>query len=215
MIMKSNTKLVFPQQSYDGLGLAPDVLTDIFDYLQDGDVQKVVEFGSGSSTGFLLSCRHTYDLEFSLDSFDHSTEYCFKSPSSHDNFNLMIRDLVQYTDEEYLEILNSSNIPTGSLFSKENYGDWRAKNVFYAIEEGDLANCYDLVVLDGPNGNGRSVAFRYLVDRVRTGTKIVIDDYHHYPFVESCKKILNVKLLKKINKPDFHPLHGYAVLEVI
>ena len=87
--------------------------------------------------------------------------------------------------------------------------------MFYNIKKDDLDGYYDMVILDGPNGNGRSIAFRHLVDKVRPGTKIIVDDYHHYPFIEDCKKLLNVNIIKQINLPDFHRLHGYAILEVV
>ena len=50
--------------------------------------------------------------------------------------------------------------------------------------------------------------------RVDQLTKIVIDDYWHHPFLAHCKKLLNVRLIKKKKLPEFHPLHGYAILEV-
>lgn len=206
--------LSFPAACFSGTGLDPFQLRDVVPYLEDGSIQKIVEFGSGSSTEFFLTLRAMYNLPFSLDSFDHSQEYCFKPSQDYHDFNLRLRPLMQYTDEEFDQILEGADIPPGQFLPQDQYNNFRAHNTFYKIEDGDLEEYYDLIILDGPNGNGRSIAFRHLRDRVRSGTKIVIDDYHHYPFLAQCHQLLNVRLIKEQQLPDFHPLHGYAILEV-
>jgi hypothetical protein len=224
-------KLVFPPACFTGMGLCHNVLRDIVGYLKTGNIKKIVEFGSGSSTEFLLTFKEMYNLEFSVESYDHMLfeglmPILERNGSTLDvanhniisnsiNFVFKDRHLVQYTDEEYSQIMNGSDFPQGEDLAEKEHDNFRSKNVFYNIKKDDLEGYYDMVILDGPNGNGRSIAFRHLVNKIRTGTKIIIDDYHHYPFIEDCKKFLNVNIIKQINLPDFHRLHGYAILEVV
>ena len=37
---------------------------------------------------------------------------------------------------------------------------------------------YDLIIIDGPNGNGRNIAYLHIKDRVKKNSIIFIDDYN-------------------------------------
>ena len=39
----------------------------------------------------------------------------------------------------------------------------RQRNNFYNIQPGDISGVYDLMILDGPNGNGRNIAFLHML----------------------------------------------------
>ena len=72
----------------------------------------------------------------------------------------------------------------------------------------------DLVVLDGPNGNGRSISFLHLKDKLSKKSFILIDDSDHYDFVERCKQVLNAEVIVHENDPSIHPLFNYTIVEV-
>ena len=68
----------------------------------------------------------------------------------------------------------------------------RQINCFYDIDEYDLQKNYDLVILDGPHGNGRNLAFLIIKQYIEPGTFIFIDDIVHYDFEEKLKMCYDV-----------------------
>tara|TARA_B100000287_G_C20422066_1_gene697938 strand:+ start:162 stop:809 length:648 start_codon:yes stop_codon:yes gene_type:complete len=215
MTISVDTTIEYPVLCFQGMGLDPHLLTIILTCLKSGQIKRVLEFGSGSSTQFLLSMREKFNLDYSIDSFDHDEEHCFKAQKDYEKFELKIRKLIQYSDSEFSQILQGNDIPPGIEVPVESYGKFRMKNVFYDVKDTDLTGHYDLVILDGPNGNGRSVCFNHISKHLKKGSVIVIDDYHHHPYMQHCQKLINTRMVRVVNFFDFHPLHGYAILEVV
>ena len=68
---------------------------------------------------------------------------------------------------------------------------------FYDLEESDFStSMYDLVILDGHHGHGRSQAFEFLKNKLAPGCLMVIDDFDHYSFVEDFEKMFPNSVLK-------------------
>ena len=61
----------------NGMGLHSTQLEQLAVILKDG-INKVVEFGSGNSTQFLVDFRKEHGLNFQVHSFDHHPLYCYK-----------------------------------------------------------------------------------------------------------------------------------------
>ena len=55
---------------------------------------------------------------------------------------------------------------------------WRQRNCFYNIENNDIVGEYDIIVIDGPNGNGRNISYLHFMKNVKSGTIIVLDDHN-------------------------------------
>jgi hypothetical protein len=70
------------------------------------------------------------------------------------------------------------------FFKKITAVHTRQRNTFYEIKEGELPDVIDVMIVDGPHGNGRSIAFLHGIGRLRKGSFVVIDDYNHYDFIE-------------------------------
>lgn len=103
--------------------------------------------------------------------------------------------------QKLLEILdnftNARIIEFGSGKSTEFFNDYiieTNKNNFYEIKNNEITGTYDLVVLDGPNGNGRRIAFLYLINHLRNGTFVFIDDYTHYDFIERFGQLFDYEI---------------------
>jgi hypothetical protein len=51
------------------------------------------------------------------------------------------------------------------------------------------------MIVDGPHGNGRSIAFLHSIGRLQKGSYVVIDDYNHYDFVEKFQLLFKTQLI--------------------
>ncbi len=197
----------------DGMGLHSSQLKQLEKIITDNDIETIVEFGSGQSTKFFSDLREEKDLSYSLHSFDHNEEYSY--PNTHDFLNLNIVEITKCNDENFEEMFETKT------YNKEKFvncqyekNNFRVKNSFYDITSDDLPENIDLVVLDGPNGNGRSISFLHLKDKLSKKSFILIDDSDHYDFVERCKQVLNAEVIVHENDPSIHPLFNYTIVEV-
>ena len=59
----------------------------------------------------------------------------------------------------------------------------------------------EIMVLDGPNGNGRSLAFALLADRLLIPAWLVVDDYDHYPFLEDLGRLFEFSVIARLDTP--------------
>lgn len=83
---------------------------------------------------------------------------------------------------------------------------------FYDITESNLPDSIDMVILDGPNGIGRSKAFELLTGKVSKGCKVMIDDSEHYPFVDKFLEVFpDAKLIERFDgRETIHRTFCYA-----
>ena len=100
---------------------------------------------------------------------------------------------------------------------------WRQRNCFYDINSDELNRKYDLIIIDGPNGNGRNIAYLHLQNCVKPGSIIFIDDFnasdgdYDYKFIENLKNILNVEEIETFtnNNPSWELGCNFAIYRVI
>jgi len=79
---------------------------------------------------------------------------------------------------------------------------YRQKNCFYKFQENDLKDKYDVMVLDGPNGNGRNFSYLHMYTRIKKGGLIFIDDIDHYDFEPKMNTFFNTKTIYKLLGDD-------------
>ena len=196
-----------------GMGLHSIVLRHIIEIIEKNDIKQIVEFGSGASTKFLLNLRHYLNKDYFITSFDHHPVYCFKE--IHENLKFNRLDLESCDDQEFEKMFNLGIIDKQKFINTQHEKDnFRAKNTFYMINDGTLPDNIDLVILDGPNGNGRSISFLYLKEKIVDECFIVIDDVDHYDFINRCMQVFDVQVLVHEQHHDIHPLFNYAILRV-
>lgn len=179
----------FEKYKNDGWGLSKKCFEEIFKVLAtikisskiDNEI-NVVEFGSGMSTEFLVDMINE-GFNLKITSFDNDLNYCSKV--EHPNLKLLIRDLVDCSDEDFKNQFINKSYNKDSFKLKTTQVHTRQKNTFYDIKEGDLPEVIDLMIVDGPHGNGRSIGYLHGINRLKKGSFVVIDDYNHYPFVEN------------------------------
>lgn len=195
--------------------LAESSLAALVTAVKDTPSPRVCEFGAGMSTRFLQAY---YAAGVEIDAFEHQAQYAeaLRRDCHAPGIRIHERPLLEYSQADRIALLASTletEVAQGRAtpFPSERYGETRTPNLFYAIQEGDLAAEYDAVILDGPNGDGRSLAFPYLRERLRPGSLVLIDDCNHYPFVSDFSRFFRFEILGGA----FWPMKRWVLFQVL
>lgn len=156
---------------------------------------RIIEFGSGISTQFLVDIKFFYNLDIEITSFDNDINYCFKPKQRYSFLNFKLRPLVECNDFDYNEMFKTKEYNRDKMNVRMEPPHTRQKNCFYDMKDLDINGYYDLVIIDGPNGNGRNFSYLVLKNHLKTHSKIFIDDFDHYDFVDKMKLIFDCKKL--------------------
>lgn len=151
--------------NYTGWELAPACLENIQELFCQKNLTKldVLEFGSGKSTETMLKFISDNNIPGVYDVFDGVEEY--KHPIA------KLKPIVYY-DKQVRWPINNVYYPY----------------IFYELTPTDFnSDNYDLVIIDGHHGHGRSEAYNWMLGRVLPGCLVVIDDHDHYPFLDNFK----------------------------
>jgi len=167
----------FDKYIYNGWGLSKVALIKLKDIIKEHNLKNAIEFGSGQSTYFLN------DIGINYTSFDDNKKYASKLD------NVIIRNLIQLSDNEFYSIINGNvnYLDICKIYPVFNEIHSRQKNCFYKLESDDIYGKFDLVIIDGPHGNGRSIAFNLIKPFLCKTSFILVDDYNHYPFINHLK----------------------------
>lgn len=160
----------------DGWGLSKKCFLDIIDLIKPLTNPVVVEFGSGISTEFFKDLFEEYDNNGEIYSFDNDIKFASDLAK--------IKKLVECNDNDFNLMFNQRKYDSSKMSYKTSPIHTRQKNCFYEISDTDIPSDIDLVVVDGPHGNGRSFSFLHVKDKMKKGGYIIIDDFNHYDFVE-------------------------------
>jgi hypothetical protein len=181
----------------DGWGISLLGFTKLLELITNDKNEElnVLEFGSGISTMFLSDVVRNNIKKLKITSFDNDINYGYKKSEDENYVKLLIRDLIECNDVTYQTLLNNKKYDRSLMKIKTSDLDPAQKNNFYDIQEDDLSGEYDLIILDGPNGNGRNFSFLHIQKHVKKGTFIFIDDYNHYDFLERCQSIFNTEIV--------------------
>jgi len=185
--------MVITKYKNDGWGLSAKEFELLYQFLKSNSKPlNVVEFGSGRSTEFLVDVMTETGNQLNIYSFDDSKEYAFSG--THPNLKLNIVPLVECSDTNFELMFNDKKYQEGNFTLKTTPVHTRQRNTFYKIDDEMLPEKIDLMILDGPHGNGRSIGFLRCVDRLKEGSVVLIDDASHYPFFENLKRLKNVEI---------------------
>jgi hypothetical protein len=190
-----------------GAGLNKKVyvkLMEILDNYDDSKVIRVLEFGSGMSSKFFIDYQRIYNKKLELVSFDDSEEWCYKKSVEEDKvLKLHIRKLIKCKDNDYNYQIENKIINKKMFYKNMQKTTWRQKNCFYDIQDNDIEGLFDIVILDGPNGNGRNLAYNYIREHLNKDAIILIDDFDardgdfDYEFVDILKYNYDVEEIYK------------------
>lgn len=171
---------------------------------------KIVELGGGQSTLFWDNLAGSNTIKqnnclIGVDTFEHNKSWANKLKKRTKNVNIKLLNLKQLTEEEFnLIIENPSELMEkwdllGKKVAKADENNTRIKNTFYDVAISDLPenNSIDGLIIDGPHGNGRSIAFPLFYQALKINSYILIDDYDHYPFMEDLGRLFKFEILQK------------------
>lgn len=191
---------------FNGFSLAESSVRAFVFHLinQNSNKYTICEFGGGQSTIFwnLLSKR----VNIEVNTYEHDPEWAEILNNKIKNPKIFINycQLMQIDDEIRYQIFsdpdNSSLIwaKNKKEINLEQFKDALLKNGFYNVEKNQFpSNHIDAIILDGPHGNGRSVAFPLFYSYIKNGAIVLIDDYHHYPFLEDLGKLFKFEILEE------------------
>ena len=142
--------------------------------IKEKSLTSCIEFGSGQSTKLLTQ------IGIDFISLDDNYTYAEKNP------NVSITDLKQLDDNTFNQVVNGeiNYVDIQDNFNTTSARHTRQKNCFYKIPVDKVNKKFDLVILDGPNGNGRSIAYNFIKPYLTKVSYILVDDFTHYPFIE-------------------------------
>jgi hypothetical protein len=173
---------------------------------------SVVEFGSGKSTALLSHLKAAYQIQdMRVVSYDSSAHWAAAGSVGVD---VRVRGVSTCTDEAFERMFAERRYDSSAMSPGEHLLplDWHIRNGWYKVHPSELLllcaysdsesadpslvnTPFDLVVVDGPNGNGRSLAFLAIQHCVKVGTVFFIDDHMHYDFVERLQQVFRVEKL--------------------
>ncbi len=172
----------------DGWGLSKKCLENIFEIVKSFNSKSinVLEFGSGISTEFLVDLNNE---GFDLNIVSYDNDIAFATKAKHQKLKLIICDLVETFDSDFENMFQEGRYEKSFFHKLITEIHTKQKNIFYEINEEELPETVDLMIVDGPHGNGRSIAFLVGLNRLKSGSYVIIDDYNHYDFIEKFQKL--------------------------
>jgi hypothetical protein len=179
----------------DGWGLSRKQLIELLEIIKNFESNnvRVLEFGSGKSTEFLVDVVLNKIKNLDITSFDDNIQYAYQG--DYEFLKLKIRELLECDDETYDLMFKNLQIDINKLNRKTTPLTSRQKNNFYEILPDDIFGIYDLMILDGPNGNGRNFSFLYVKNNLAIGSVVLIDDFNHYDFMEKLSLLFEYEVL--------------------
>jgi len=166
----------------DGWGLSKLGFKKLYSHISNNpkETLQILEFGSGVSTKFFSDLSNILNKCIFITSFDNSAEFMYNDKTDK-NVVVNLRDLNETDDKGFNEMFKNKSYD-GKLMKHKTSEHLR--NQFYDLKPNDLYGTYDYMLLDGPHGNGRSLAFLYAKQYLAENSIVFIDDHTHYDFVE-------------------------------
>lgn len=190
---------------FSGWALARSALRSLTGCLfQDrADLPRLVEFGSGQSTRFwqFLSIQ----MPLSVISVEHQDDWFQRLKAELKNnpaIAYLQAPLRQISEAEKAELWQDPQMAhlkftqMGQLLPLEQYPQTRVPLCFYDLDYAATfsPDSLDALLLDGPNGNGRSLAFALMYPFLKANAWILVDDFDHYPFLDDLGKLCPFEL---------------------
>lgn len=197
----------------DGWGLTITALKQLAEIIAsfNKDKVRVIEFGSGKSTEFLHDYNKELNFELEVLTFDNDPNFAYKEKEN-DNVTLLMRNLVECSDKDFEKMFKNKSYDSEAMKPKTSPLTTRQRNNFYDIKHNDINGIYDIVILDGPNGNGRNLAFLHLIGHLDKGSYVLIDDTSYYKFVDRFKNIFDSEVYYELELGPYRD--NFSILKI-
>lgn len=183
----------------------------IRDFHEKNGVVNILEFGCGFTTDLLLYIRRDKNYNIQLDSFTHLTSE-YNSNSNNDFHSVKKRQLLTCSDSSYNRMLSSHKYNSNFMVKCQQNPNKKLCNTFYQIKNNDLKPNYDIIIISGPNGNGRDISFLHIKDKIKKGGFILIDKLDRYVSIERKDEFFNTVIAFQ-NITPYDRVGFYKIIE--
>jgi hypothetical protein len=163
-----------------------------------GGTIKLLELGGGQSTLFWWALRSLELLQVEVTTLVHEAEWAKELQhrvETEKNFKVISQTLRQITDEE-LEFMLSNPMDAASIWASTGsvvprHAWYKVRNCFYgeANRIGLSPQSIDVVVVGGPQTNGRSLACLLLCRELKPDAFVLVDQFDEYPFLHDLGRV--------------------------
>ncbi len=166
----------------------------------------LIELGGGQSTLFWDAFAKNANVALRVITFEHNprwAEHVKTLLTPQTNVEMRILPLWQIDGQEKERLFTNRTDAfeiwqtMHHLVPTAEYDNTRTPNAFYGVTQ-DLIpppHSVDAIVVDGPNGSGRSLAYPLLFGALKPQALVLIDDFDHYPFVLDLARLYSFKPL--------------------
>jgi hypothetical protein len=196
-----------------GFGFTPmaldrEALRALAGAMNHGRAWRVLELGGGTSTVFWEGLAALADADIGVTTLEHDPGWfntlqdILLSPRVRLSRQRLRRidDAVRermFADPDHAAVMWNRS---GEWVPEREYHHFTIRNAFY----GDLdripasPGAWQALVLDGPHGNGRSLAFPLLANVLAPDAFVLVDDFDHYPFLDDLGRIFRFRELRRV-----------------
>lgn len=181
---------------YGGMALSKRALVHLCRRLDEKkDTHHILELGGGQSTLFWRDLYALDLLPIQVTTLEHHNDWA-KQLSQRvegiENITIYPQTLKQITDQEWERIFSQPEeahtlwASYGTTVPEHQHNLYTIRNTFYAtlhqlpLEEQSI----DIMIVDGPHGNGRSLAYPLFFRVLKPDAFVLVDDFDHYPFLK-------------------------------
>lgn len=181
------------------------------------DIQKkkgivyIVDFDSGYLTDFLIHIKRKYNINMILD--------CFTTKNSEQQsvgpwHNVYKRELMTCSDSGYNYMMSRRTYDWTRMVKSQQSYKKRMMNVFFDIKDHDLRNTYDIMLLTGPNSNGRDISFLHMKNRLPIDSFILMNELDKYLSLETLDRFFKTDIVFT-NNVTIDRIGFYKIKEII
>jgi hypothetical protein len=186
---------------YGGMALSKRALVQLCRRLDTkGDTCRILELGGGQSTLFWCDLCSLDLLPIKVATLEHHHDWAkqlAKRVEKTENITIYPQTLKQITDQEWKIIFSQAQeacslwASYGTPVAESQYDLYTIHNAFYAeVDQLPLDNqSIDVMIIDGPHGNGRSLAYPLFCNVLKPDAFVLIDDFDHYPFLKDLGQV--------------------------
>lgn len=194
---------------FDGWALSKNAIRSFaMHVLKTNPEPNIIELGGGQSTLFWMFLAQTRNTRVKVSTFEHHPNWAKQLKRTAADciaIDIHCYNLKQINDQEWNTIFTfperakNSWSYIGTPVSQSEFENTRIRNAFYDIPSQAFPPnaSIDGMIVDGPHGNGRSLAFPLFFDCLKPNAWMLIDDFDHYPFLDDLAKIFRFKIVEK------------------
>lgn len=167
---------------------------------------RLLELGGGQSTMFWWALLQLELLEAEVTTLEHHEEWAAnlaQRVEGEHRVRVVPQTLKQITDEEWGMIFHNPLeaaarwASVGWTVPKAQHDWYKIHNTFYGeADQLDLTpESVDVLIVDGPHGNGRSLAYPLYCRQLKPNALVLVDDFDHYPFLDDLGRVFHFEEL--------------------